>query len=451
MGLENEKGRRMIASLSRGFENLYSLQQREIDHFGLNVSRAGQQGMRCFGSIRMNDTHEDSEKRIWFGRSRFKRENPHLLIGGPIYMSESLLTMEHTNYSWAFNYAMPEVRDRYCGLVEEACTNYDIDGVELDFLRSPVLFKSGECVRNIPAMNAFMRRVKKIIDDFSAKKGRDLFLLARVPGSLGGALEIGFDSQTWIKEELVDILVPMSGGSLHSEFEIREHIELARDTNVMIYGGLELYTYDHSHGLNIELLRSVAANALDDGAEGVYVFNYDCHRERRGPEDTYTEDEHRALCDLHDREILRSRDKVFFVTPDPGWGPSRSELRRQLPRLIGCTGRFSDKRQSCLIRICDDLEITRADGSLVKTELRVLLQDAEGCLDRLFCLVNGKRIDLSEFRTVSDEKDRLFHVYDNPPVQRGENRICFLLDGVKPPDPWPLWMLCDVAVRYNAG
>ena len=449
VGLENEKGRRMIASLSRGFENLYSLQRRGIDHFGLNVSRAKQQGMRCFGSIRMNDTHEDSEKRIWFGRSRFKRENPHLLIGGPVYMGENLLNLEHTNYTWAFNYAMPEVRDLFCGIIEETCTKYDVDGIELDFLRTPVLFKPGECVRNIPLMNDFMRRVRKLIDDLSAQKGRRLLLMARVPGETGAALGIGFDNETWIKEGLVDILVPMVPGYLESELEIREHVELARDTEVLIYGGLELHTYAHSPGSRIELLRSVAADALDGGAAGIYVFNYDCHREKRAPEDTYTEDEHQALCELHDPEILCSRDKIFFVTPDPGWGPSRSKLPKQLPRLIGCTGRFSDDRQSCRVRICDDLERVKMDGGLLKTELRVLLQDAESCADRLFCLVNGERIELSEFRTVKDRDGQLFHVYDDPPVSRGDNRICFLIEGVKPPDPWPIWRLCDVAVRYQ--
>jgi hypothetical protein len=69
----------------------------------------------------------------------------------------------------------------------------------------------------------------------------------------------------------------------------------------------------------------------------------------------------------------------------------------------------------------------------------------------LFCVVNGTRIWLSEFtRTVIDERERVFHVYENPPVHQGDNTISFLLDGIHAPDPWPRWMLCDVAVRYGA-
>lgn len=79
------------------------------------------------------------------------------------------------------------------------------------------------------------------------------------------------------------------------------------------------------------------------------------------------------------------------------------------------------------------------------------LEGAESCADRLFCVVNGTRIWLSEFtRTVIDERERVFHVYENPPVHQGDNTISFLLDGIHAPDPWPRWMLCDVAVRYGA-
>ena len=63
----------------------------------------------------MNDLHEHNEQTTWFWCSRFKRENPHLLIGGPYRGGDD---GPATRYSWAFNYAMPEVRDLFCRIIE---------------------------------------------------------------------------------------------------------------------------------------------------------------------------------------------------------------------------------------------------------------------------------------------------------------------------------------------
>jgi uncharacterized lipoprotein YddW (UPF0748 family) len=35
---------------------------------------------------------------------------------------------------------IPEVRDYYFSILRELCTNYDVDGVELDFQRYPKFF-----------------------------------------------------------------------------------------------------------------------------------------------------------------------------------------------------------------------------------------------------------------------------------------------------------------------
>ena len=429
-------------SIRRGSDNLVDLHARGVDHFQLNIDQARSQGMGFFAAVRMNDRHEDDEIRIWYGRSRYKRENPHLLIGGPFAPRN---TSNHTNYCWAFDYAQQEVRDRFHEIIEYACSHYDVDGVELDFGKSPLVFKQGERFKNVETMNGFLRRVRTTVRDISASKGKDITVMARVPGTLGGALEAGFDSATWIREELIDILVPMSCSYLHSENDIRGHVELARAMSVLIYCGLELNTYGHGPGSRIGMLRAVAANALHDGAAGIYVFNYAGHRAQKDPL-KYTDEEFQALCELHDAEALSRREKIFFITPDPGWMPD-GDLPRQLPRLIGCTGRFSDERQSCRLRICDDPDAGDA-------ELRVMLRGAvDNCLDRLFCLINGTRVELTRFRQFDDPMaggpGESFHALADPPLIRGDNRICILMDGIEAPDPWPEWVLCDVAVRYN--
>lgn len=305
-----------------------------------------------------------------------------------------------------------------------------------------------------------MRRVRARVREWGVEKGKDLTLMARVPGTVGGALSEGIDHEAWIREELVDILVPMSASYLNSENDVAAHVELAQSASVSIYGALELNTYKHSPCDRLELLNAVAANALRDGAAGTYLFNYDCHRQRNhgseGP-GPYTHSEQRALRELHDADALARRDKLYFVTPDTGWIPY-GDFGRQLPRMIGCVGRGSNESQACTLRVADDLEAARRDGRLRSLELRVLLDGAGHCTDRLFCLVNGRRFEYRAFEkldaSIPDENhqgsfEADFRVLRDPPVRQGDNRICFLLEGIEAPQPWPHWLRCEVAVRYG--
>ncbi len=456
-GALGPKGQRIADSVRNILAQLESLQERGIDHFGLNVEASRKRGMACFASFRMNDCHEDDEIHMWFGRSRLKRNNPHFLIGGPTYQSRCKFKND-TKYTWAFNYAMAEVRDYFCGMIEEVCTNYDVDGVELDFCREPLLFKDGQEYKNAPVMSDFLCRVRKMMNDIGSAKGKKLKLMARVPGTFGGALGVGIDTETWIREKFVDIIVPMSSVYLHSEADIAAHAELARGVGVLVYGGLELYTYGHGRGHEIELLRAVAANALRDGADGIYLFNFDCHREDRSLDYRYTAEEFQALCELHDADRLARRDKVFFVTPEfPQHRRQASDPPRQLPRLIACEGRFGDERHSCTLKIADDLAAAQADGSLESVQLRVQIDETQHCADRLFCLINGRRFEFSQFNTEEFEMttwmkkfySTTWFTLDDPPLRQGDNQICILLNGVQPVDPWPHWLLCDVAVRYR--
>ncbi|MAE66024.1 MAG: hypothetical protein CMJ18_17265 [Phycisphaeraceae bacterium] len=454
VGEPGEAGQAVADAIRHGYDNLCSIRERGLDHYRLNVEQVHRQDMRCFASLRMNDNHEDDELRIWFGRSRFKQENPRLLIGGPLFTRN---TKYHTNYTWSFNYAMPEVRRLYLDVIESACSKYDIDGIELDFGKAPRVFRHGEAHRGAPLLNEFMREARALTRRYAKQKDKPVALMARGPGTIGGALSEGFDYETWIREELIDILVPMSCSYLNSENDIAGHVALAEGTNVKIYGGLELKTYHHSPCHGIEMLRAVAANALHDGASGIYLFNYDCHREKRGPDDTFTDLERQALSDLHDPEVLARRSKLFFVTPDPGWIPE-GDFARQLPRMIGCTGRFSDERQSCVLSICDDLVAARNEGRLDCLELRVMLEGTVHCADRLFCVINGERFTLDRFHPITNGPetsdtvgplDHCFLALSDPPLHQGENRICFLMDGIHAPDPWPQWLLCDTYVSYK--
>lgn len=93
-------------------------------------------GREIFWSLRMNDTHDGwgpvgdfSYDKI----SDLKRSNPQWLLGAagskPRYGGWT-----------ALNYALEPVRDMVFRVIEDVCRNYDIDGVECDFLRHETFF-----------------------------------------------------------------------------------------------------------------------------------------------------------------------------------------------------------------------------------------------------------------------------------------------------------------------
>jgi len=59
------------------------------------------------------------------------------------------------------------VRKHYLDTLREACRRYDLDGIELDWLRSPVLFRHREV--DTAVMTAFVTEARAILDA-SAKR-----------------------------------------------------------------------------------------------------------------------------------------------------------------------------------------------------------------------------------------------------------------------------------------
>ena len=101
----------------------------------LLAARALERGMQFWPALRMNDIHEDDTERWSAFRSTFKKEHPELLIGSPYPRVSGYPGYQQDDFTWAFNFARAEVRERKLGLILETCERYDIDGFEMDFQR----------------------------------------------------------------------------------------------------------------------------------------------------------------------------------------------------------------------------------------------------------------------------------------------------------------------------
>ncbi|MBM3858126.1 MAG: hypothetical protein FJ395_00580 [Verrucomicrobia bacterium] len=275
------------------------------DHMEIISKWCRDHGKEFFWSLRMNDMHDS-----WGGRSisEFKQKRIDWLVGSA--------ERQPPHGKWtAWDYARPEVREMVFRLIEETCLNYDLDGIELDFWRFPMLLRkvaeggtAGDEDR--AAITDLMRRIREMTERVTLKRGKAILIAIRAPDSTGYCKDIGIDLETWLKTGLVDIFIP--GGDFRlNEWEYS--VDLARRHGVKVYPSLEVSRLGGTHlkhkstpaRLQRESLAGYAARAVNvwnAGADGIHSFNMSWSRA----------DDPRFKT-LGSPETLRGVDKLFFA------------------------------------------------------------------------------------------------------------------------------------------
>ena len=292
------------------------------------VDFAHASGKEFFFNLRMNDCH--SSGRYWRGPAwwePFRLNHRHLLqstipdeawekdylpwIRGEssVYPLQSVWDRRgganRDVQSWsAYDYAHAEVREYFVGLVREACERYDLDGIDLDWLRLPFFFRFGEERRNIPLMNDFVRRVAETVRAAARRRGRPIVLAMRVPDSPGRALEIGLDVETWIAEGWLDLLVAGNGIASFS-MPLAPWISLCAPRNIPVYGCVSR----SAPGLSDPAaFRGASQWQWANGASGLYFFNH------------FIPSEYGTIADVADPARLKTLTKTYAIdTNSGGW------------------------------------------------------------------------------------------------------------------------------------
>ena len=272
---------------------------------------AHQNGMEAFASIRMNDVHDSFLKHHL---ATWKKEHPEMLVD----TTGSLPTMQL--YVTALDFAHQTVRDRRMAIIEELCERYDVDGIELDYIRHPVLFS--RTMRGLPVteqevltMTSFTRQVRRQLDEAAARRGRPLLLAVRVPDSFELARNVGLDVKAWLKEGLLDILVA-GGGYAPFSLPVAEWTAVAHQYGVPVYPCINQGpARDISQGSLLEGVRAMAANWYRAGADGVYTFNLFAPFDHQYGEELATtrREVYACLYDIGDPITLVGKDKLFSL------------------------------------------------------------------------------------------------------------------------------------------
>ena len=210
--------------------------------------------------------------------------NNHHYTGDPSRVSP--LFFEHPELrtrggKGLFNYARPEVREHYLKLAAEVLERYDVDGLELDWIRTAANFNDDEIDRGREILTDFVRAVHRETQAAAKRRGHPVQLAVRVPAKPEFAHGLGFDVAAWAREGLVDMMIPSDYWNGFADLPVedwRAQIGVdARQCRIVPFTGT---TYACTKGWmvnvmsrNLAAMRGFAASMLDRGADGIYFFN----------------------------------------------------------------------------------------------------------------------------------------------------------------------------------
>ncbi len=256
-----------VASYRKGIGNALAVYEQGVDYPARMVERCRHDGISPWISLRMNDCHYNHISDHPFHGS-FWRKNPQFARQNcPGYFATCL------------DYAHQEVRQYFMSLIDEALERFDMDGLELDFMRECYLFSAGKEAEGRPILTEWMREVRKHVNAAAVKRGHAIQLGVRVPSRPEVSLALGLDAVGWAKEGIVDVLVVTPRWTtIEFDMPLEKWREMLGSAPVTLAGGLEI-RYQPAPGgpasiVSAELAAGAAIEVLSRGADVVYLFNY---------------------------------------------------------------------------------------------------------------------------------------------------------------------------------
>ncbi len=424
------------AAIDPGRTNIVAdLLAQGTDPLRLMTDYCHRNSLELLWSMRMNDTHDTphTPARPHYYFYRFKQQHPVLLFGSP--------GQTPTHGSWtAVDFAQPAVRDFLYQVFEEVCRDYDVDGLEMDFFRHLVLFRtvaegSLATSEEREMMTAFVRRVRAMTEAEGMRRGRPILLSVRAPDSLDYCRGMGLDLERWLADGLVDILV--AGGDFqlnHWEYSTA----LGARYKVPVYCDLDpsvRYDLDKRFDRNsVEAYRGRAMEAWAAGAAGIYLFN--CFNPR-----------HPLWRSIGDPTAMQGQDKYYFVSVMGRSGYLRSSralpggdaydnlplLHPLAPRRLAPGGAIDTD-----LRVGEDFAAAKAAGLQPKTTCYV----SAGLSTVPELSINGARLTGS-----CDGESRFAYPVPTDILRRGANQVR-LSRGAEPdaPGQWEVQWQCAAPV-----
>lgn len=414
---------------------------------------AKKRGMFFIPSMRMNDDHFMFDPFNYPLTPKFwlDNHNKFSIKNSPIAFSKE----EGNLYGNLLDYTYPEVRDYILAIIKEVIdlNKNRIDGFELDFNRVQVFFPKNRALNGYPLMTDLVRKVRSKLNEVAKEQHRPMYLFVRVPPSEDACKWAGLDINTWMKENLVDLVSPSQLMTLAYDMPIYELTKTAQKYSVQMYPSLYPRTNYrvpfvpsakdlgmgssfHRDATLSETL-AAAANYRLMGVDGYYLFNYYGPDQGSRPYPNWMY----ALVASLKQNIPNAAEKVFAVTKTyyhDDKEPSYSYVK-QLPRQIKDSATFN--------LIIGELP-KESPFTPITLALRLGLRNVKGA--PLEINLNGKKLDYWQQSNHSNlnngnlppdmaQYSFIYAINDASLLHLGKNKIQIVMDAA---------LVTDVEIGY---
>lgn len=338
------------------WHDLYVLQN--VDVYKIWIEELRKANINPWLSFRLNDTHDNFVRYGGPRRSAYcdmAREN-------------GLVRTKHREKTDYFDdcldYGLEEVRLRMLNYIEEQMNAYDVNGIEIDYMREPYICSPGkedECRR---IMNEFFDEIRKILDKSECKYGHKIKLSVRCFRDPAATYDSGLDIFSLIRNKIIDVVIPTprwqtcdSDMPIYLWKKIFENdcVEIAAGTDMLYQSNRNIEKY-----ICNETITALAMQYLTSGADYIYMFNYS-YLFRSNPE-LVDSAVYKYIGNINLMEDKVRRHIMSFQ--DVGY--LYSTLYKPLPREISQnysffrvqTGKISDNSKVILRLGCDSKKMT---------------------------------------------------------------------------------------------
>jgi len=404
------------------YQRLYlvtqQLRQERIDPVEVIMQRAVEQGLEFIPTLRMNDGHfGQKEPATKHPRtSKFWMENRDLaIVPGSEHFPNCVLDFTHE-----------KVRNYRLAQIEEIIQRYAVDGLELDFTRHYQYFPPGR--QQPELLTQIVRQARTRLDEKSKPDGRERILMVRVAHTLDRCQSLGCDVSTWIREGLVDYVVP-SSPDRYFQFDIplEEFMALAEGTDCRVVASPD------SWKATPDMYRAGICSYYAKGQRDTYLFNFFTPRAEQREHYPYRDADYALLRDLTSPVSLWGRPKQFGV----------DRFLRGGRLALAEVGKAHEIR----IFMGEDLAACREAMILNEARLIVTIEGRKDG-DELDVALNGQPLPLAEAQI--DGAQLAFSLVDPLPVV-GHNTVSVTLKKLGDPDsdqrPAVTWI--EVSTDYE--
>ncbi len=274
--------------LARGIR---ALQREGTDALQVVCDHMHEHGKEVLAAIRMSDTHH----------SRITAENPLCPLFAVEHPEFVIRQPDSRTNETALDYSYPQVRSHRLAIMKEIVEDYDVDGLELNFVRWAKHFPRDQGREKASILTDYVGQVQKMLQEAARTRGRrSLTLGVRVPESLAACWLAGVDIETWVKQGWVDYVVISTWNNTDPQLRVGEFSRFTRPAGVdtiVVMGNMmgcidtnpplildRPVAMSAKHGKNYQGMlltateaRGAAANYYTFGADSISFWNVGIH------------------------------------------------------------------------------------------------------------------------------------------------------------------------------